>query len=137
MKEIFPLLKNSPLTQTLVISALILISIGILIKPFLSTMKNYRRELVTEFFASFGIALILGLIAVSIMENIDNKQKQAFEHKEYTLVKKDDKLMLNSKSKYLKSKELSVYSESDETIEVKYNDLFYKINKVNEKIIQE
>ena len=72
-----------------------------------------------------------------MMENIDNKQKQAFEHKEYTLVKKDDKLMLNSKSKYLKSKELSVYSESDETIEVKYNDLFYKINKADEKIIQE
>lgn len=71
-----------------------------------------------------------------MINNIENKQKQSFENKEYTIIKKDNKLKINSNSKYLKSKEFPIHLDKNDIIEVEYNNLFYKINKNNETIIE-
>lgn len=136
MQELFPLIQNYPLTQIIIIGILILIGCGLIIKPLFKIHDYDGRKLVATWLSNTCIALILCLIAMFIIYNIENKQKQAFEHKDYTIIKEDNKLKINSNSKYLKSKKFSIYSEKDNIIEVKYDDLFYKIDETKETIIE-
>ena len=137
MQELLPILRQNPQNQATAVW--ILVAIGIIIATI--TIINFIFKKIEDeskhyYFIAALISIILFGASILMANKIDNNVKNAFENKEYTLIKKDKLLNFDSKSEYLKSKKFLIHSEDDTTIQIENEGNYYEIDKTKETIVE-
>lgn len=137
MQQLLPILRQNPQIPTTVI--LILVAIGIIIAVITVinlTFKEIKDEYKPYYFIAALISIILFGASILMANKIDNDVKEAFENKEYTLIKKDKLLNFDSKSEYLKSKKFLIHFENDSIIQIEHEGHYYEIDKTKETVVE-
>lgn len=85
----------------------------------------------TLFFTGLLIYILspIGLVWYKV-----NQYKQITTNKEYTLTKKSKILTINSESQFLPSTDLEIVYDDDKTIQVKFDNNLYTIDKTAETV---
>ena len=85
----------------------------------------------TLFFTGLLIYILspIGLVWYKV-----NQYKQITTNKEYTLTKKGKILTINSKNQFLPSTDLEIVYDDDKTIQVKFDNNLYTIDKTAETV---